>query len=41
MSPEFKTLKIHIDIEMLTRFTILAWKLPWREEPGGPQSMGS
>ena len=41
MSPEFKTLKIRIDIEMLTHFTILAWKLPWREEPGGPQSMGS
>ena len=19
----------------------LAWKIPWREEPGGPQSMGS
>ena len=20
---------------------ILAWRMPWREEPGGPQSMGS
>ena len=20
---------------------ILAWKIPWAEEPGGPQSMGS
>ena len=20
---------------------ILAWKIPWPEEPGGPQSMGS
>ena len=20
---------------------ILAWKIPWTEEPGGPQSMGS
>ena len=22
-------------------FTILAWRIPWREEPGGLQSMGS
>ena len=21
--------------------SILAWKIPWREEPGGLQSMGS
>ena len=21
--------------------SILAWKIPWTEEPGGPQSMGS
>ena len=21
-------------------FTILAWKIPWTEEPGGLQSMG-
>ena len=24
---------------MATQFTILAWKIPWMEEPGGPQSM--
>ena len=24
-----------------THFSILAWKIPWTEEPGGPQSMGS
>ena len=24
-----------------THFSILAWRIPWREEPGGPQSMGS
>ena len=26
---------------MATRSSILAWKIPWTEEPGGPQSMGS
>ena len=26
---------------MATRSRILAWKIPWREEPGGLQSMGS
>ena len=26
---------------MATQFTILAWKIPWMEEPGGPQSMRS
>ena len=25
---------------MATRFSILAWKIPWTEEPGGLQSMG-
>ena len=25
---------------MATRFSILAWKILWTEEPGGPQSMG-
>ena len=24
----------------VTHFSILAWKIPWREEPGGLQSMG-
>ena len=27
--------------EMATHSRILAWKIPWTEEPGGPQSMGS
>ena len=27
--------------EMATHSSILAWKTPWREEPGGLQSMGS
>ena len=26
---------------MATRCNILAWKIPWTEEPGGLQSMGS
>ena len=26
---------------MATRSSILAWRVPWTEEPGGPQSMGS
>ena len=24
-----------------THSSILAWRIPWMEEPGGPQSMGS
>ena len=26
---------------MATHYAILAWKIPWTEEPGGLQSMGS
>ena len=26
---------------MATHSSILAWKIPWTEEPGGLQSMGS
>ena len=29
------------DKEMATHSSILAWKIPWTEEPGGLQSMGS
>ena len=25
---------------MATHFSILAWRIPWMEEPGGLQSMG-
>ena len=37
------SLSIQIDkiMEMATHSSILAWKIPWREEPGGLQSMGS
>ena len=30
-----------LENEMATHFSILAWKIPWTEEPGGLQSMGS
>ena len=28
-------------MEMATHSNILAWKIPWMEEPGRPQSVGS
>ena len=30
-----------LEKEMAIHSTILAWKIPWMEEPGGLQSMGS
>ena len=27
--------------EMATHSSLLAWRIPWTEEPGGLQSMGS
>ena len=30
-----------LEKEMVTHSSILAWELPWTEEPGGLQSMGS
>ena len=30
-----------LEEEMATRSSILAWRIPWTEEPGGLQSMGS
>ena len=30
-----------LEKEMATHCSILAWKMPWTEEPGGLQSMGS
>ena len=26
---------------MATHFSVLAWRIPWTEEPGGLQSLGS
>ena len=34
-------LKNLLEEEMMTHSSILAWRIPWREEPGGLQSMGS
>ena len=30
-----------LEEEMATRSSILAWRIPWTEEPGGLQSVGS
>ena len=30
-----------LEQEMATHSSILAWRIPWTEEPGGLQSMGS
>ena len=31
----------YLEIEMATQPSILAWEIPWTEESGGLQSMGS
>ena len=33
--------KVPLEKEMATHSSILAWRIPWMEEPGGLQSMGS
>ena len=30
-----------LEKEMATYSSVLAWRIPWTEEPGGLQSMGS
>ena len=30
-----------LEKEMATHYSNLAWEIPWTEEPGGLQSMGS
>ena len=30
-----------LEMEMVTHSSILAWEIPWIEEPGSLQSMGS
>ena len=30
-----------LEKDMATHFSILAWRIPWTEEPGGLQSIGS
>ena len=29
-----------LEEEMATHFSVLAWRIPWTEEPGGLQSVG-
>ena len=38
--PWIKDWKDSLERGMATHLTILAWNVPWREEPGGLQSMG-
>ena len=33
--------KIPLEEDMVTHSSILAWRIPWTEEPGGLQSVGS
>ena len=33
--------KVPLEKGMATHSNILAWRIPWKEEPGGLQSMGS
>ena len=33
--------KIPLEKGMATHSSVLAWRIPWTEEPGGLQSMGS
>ena len=35
------TFNKYVEKEMSTHSSILAWKIPWTEKPGGLQSMGS
>ena len=30
-----------LEVGMTTHSSILAWRIPWTEEPSGPQSTGS
>ena len=38
---QFLGRKDPLEEEMATHSSILAWKIPWINEPGGLQSMGS
>ena len=33
--------KVPLEKEMATHSSIVAWRIPWMEEPSGLQSMGS
>ena len=32
---------VSLEKEMATHSSVLAWRIPWTEQPGGLQSMGS
>ena len=40
MCVQFQSWEDPLDQKMATHSNILAWKIPWTEEPSGPQSMG-
>ena len=37
---DYFPLEVIMEKEMATRSSILAWRIPWTEEPSGLQSMG-
>ena len=37
---QFLGQEVSLEKEMANHSSILAWKIPWTEEPGGLQSMG-
>ena len=46
--PAMQVMQVHslgwedpLEKEMATHSSVLAWEIPWTEEPGGLQSMGS
>ena len=46
--PAMQVMQVHslgwedpLEKEMATHSSVLAWDIPWTEEPGGLQSMGS
>ena len=39
--PAFLGQEDPLEEEMATHFSILAWKIPWTEQPSRPQSKGS
>ena len=40
MQVQFLGQEYPLEKDMATHFSILAWKIPWTEEPGGLQPMG-
>ena len=41
LSSILKKYKISVEKEMATHSSNLVWEIPWTEEPGGLQSVGS